>query len=460
MPSFASRLAPAVRAFAFVALLVAFGLLAFSAGILTERRVLSSPAAAATAECGGMPIGAVPDGVSPEVRAGFDDFCQTWGLIHSEYYYRPVDSQKMVYGATRGMLSVLGDDYTTFLEPVQQQVVREQMSGDYEGIGAYVESVNGRITISSPMKGAPAEQAGLRARDVILKVDGREVTGMPLDEAIKLVRGKAGTVVRLTIERPGGAGPFDIDVTRAVINIPSVTLRMLEGDIAHVNVTIFGDKTTAQLDDALKEARANNARAVILDLRNNGGGWVAAAQEMVGRFVDPGRGPALYEDRTHGAQVKAILQTPTATAAPRPAPGTPGTPTAVTPTAPPPTIDATDAKSEPILAGGDAVKVYDLPLVVLVNGGTASASEIVVGALQDYDRATLIGTRTFGKGSIQSVHEFKDGSSARITIAQWLTPKKRMIQQRGLTPDLIVEQPQEGDDLQLQRAIKYLQEGQ
>ncbi|HEX5506098.1 MAG TPA: S41 family peptidase [Thermomicrobiales bacterium] len=441
------RLSPAVRIFVVVALVLGFGMFAFSGGILTERYALSPRAPAS----GGTQVGALPSDVPPEARDQFADFFATWQLIQQEYYYKPVDQQKLAYGATRGMLATLGDDYTTYLEPVQQQGVREQMSGDYEGIGVYVETVDGRFTVAAPMKGAPADQAGLRPKDVILRVDGREVTGLPQGDVVKLVRGKAGTVVHLTVQRPGTPGTLDFAITRAAINIPSVTLRMLDGQIAYIDVTVFGDKTTAQLDGALQDARAAGAKGIILDLRNNGGGWVVAAQEMVGRFVAPSRGPALYEDRAHGAQAKLLLQTPT----PAPTPG-PGTPPAATPSAAPPTIDASGAEGEPIIASKDGLTVYDLPLVVLVNGGTASASEIVAGALQDYGRATLIGTLTFGKGSIQSVHDFKDGSSARITIAQWLTPKKRVIQKRGITPDIVVEQPKDGTDAQLARAEQFI----
>lgn len=440
------RLSPRLRTFVLATLVFTFGLATFGAGALTERYYLAPRA---------VPTGPAANTLPPGFQAQFADLIQTWQLIQQEYYYRPIDQQQLLYGATRGLLATLGDDYTTFLEPVQQQGVREAMSGDYEGIGVWLETPNGRFTVSAPMKGAPADQAGIRARDVIVSVDGRAVTGLPQDEVVKLIRGKAGTTVRLTIERPGVAGTLDFTITRAVINIPSVTLRMLDGQIAYISVTIFGDKTTAQLDEALKEARANGAKGIILDLRNNGGGWVVAAREMLGRFVDPARGPALYEDRTHGAAAKALLQTPTATA-------TSGSPVAGTPASggtPRPTLDVTGAQSDSIVASKDGVAVYDLPLVLLVNGGTASASEIVAGALQDYGRATLIGTTTFGKGSIQSVHEFKDGASVRITVAQWLTPKKRVIQKHGIVPDIVVEQPQGGDDAQLARAIAYLRGG-
>jgi carboxyl-terminal processing protease len=238
-----------------------------------------------------------------------------------------------------------------------------------------------------------------------------------------------------------------------VINIPSVQLRLLENNLAHITVTIFGDKTTAQLDKALREAKEAGSTGIILDLRNNGGGWVAAAQEMLGRFVDPARGPALLEDKENGAQARTLLYTPT----PGPSYG-PGTPTAVIPKRTPPVLNAPNAKQIPMAAPTDGgATYYDIPLVVLVNGGTASASEMVVGALQDYQRATVIGTPTYGKGSVQAVHEFRDGSSARITIAQWLTPKGRVIQKQGLQPD--IEQAEGDGDAQLQRAVAYLRDG-
>ncbi|MGN6671742.1 MAG: S41 family peptidase [Thermomicrobiales bacterium] len=431
------RLSPFVRAYLIFGLVVTFGIGCFGGGMLTERAM--HPAV----------TGAAPP--APTATPGpYDDFTRVWQLVNQEYYYKPVDPQQMNYAAIRGMLATLGDGYTVFLEPVQQQGVRQQMSGDYEGIGVYLESSNGQYIISSPMQGAPAEQAGIRARDVILRVDGKDVTGLPQDDVINMLKGKAGTVVHLTLQRPSSGATLDLDITRAVINIPSVNLRMLDGDIALISVSVFGDKTTAQLDGALKDAQAAHAKGIILDLRNNGGGWVQAAQEMIGRFVDPARGPALLEDKSHGEQAKALLHTPT------PAPTSAGTPVA-TPPATPATMSVADTQQQPIVPPKDGPTFYDIPLVVLVNGGTASASEIVVGALQDYGRATVVGTLTFGKGSIQAVHEFGDGSSARITIAQWLTPKGRVIQKHGLQPDIVVEQPQSGGDAQLDRAIAVLQ---
>lgn len=439
-----SRLSPWGRRY------LAFGLVfvllvgSFNAGMLTERfRNLTA----------GPRNPAIPTNVPPEVQKEFENFLQVWQLVGREFYYGTPSPQQLDYGAARGLLSTLGDDYTVFLEPVQQQGVREAMSGDYEGIGVYLENAQGRWLISAPITEAPADLAGLKPRDEIVRVDGKEAAGLSQDGLQALLRGKAGTTITLTIRRSGTAEPFDVELTRAVINIPSVQLQLLDNNLALITVTIFGDKTTVQLDKALKEAKEAGSKGIILDLRNNGGGWVAAAQEMLGRFIDPARGPALLEDKDNGAQARVLLYTPT----PGPNYG-PGTPTAVIPTRTPPVLNVPNAKQDPIVApqNGGAT-YYDLPLVVLVNGGTASASEIVVGALQDYRRATIIGTLTYGKGSLQAVHEFRDGSSARITIAQWLTPKGRVIQKQGLQPD--IEQAEGDGDPQLQRAIAYLRDG-
>ena len=441
-----NRLSAWGRRYLLIGLAVVLLIGTFNAGLLTERyrqewgpqRGLGASAAA---------------NIPPETQAEFANFLQIRRLVESEYYYgTPTGGRQLDWGASRGLLATLGDDYTTFLEPIQQAGVREQLSGDYEGIGVYLEVQAGRWLVASPIKDAPADLAGVRARDTILRVDGREIGGITQDDLQKLLRGKAGTTVQLTLSRPGTADPLDVTITRAVITIPSVRLQLLDTNVALIGVSVFGDKTTAQLDDALRGAREAGATRIILDLRNNGGGWVQAAQEMIGRFVDPARGPALLEDKEHGAQARALLHPPT----PGPLVG-PGTPTAVAPSPTTATLDTTGAKRDPIVAPKDGgATYYDLPLIVLVDGGTASASEIVVGALQDYGRATVVGTLTFGKGSIQSIHEFEDGSSARITIAQWLTPRGRVIQKIGLRPDIVVENPEGGDDAQLARALATL----
>jgi carboxyl-terminal processing protease len=244
------------------------------------------------------------------------------------------------------------------------------------------------------------------------------LAGLTPDEASLLVRGPEGTTVRLLVQRPGVPETFDVDVVRRKIDTPVVQYGFdAETGVAFVKVSIFNDKTTAQLDEALARAQADGAIALVLDLRSNGGGWVSSAQEMVGRFVPEERGPALYEDDDRA--------------------------------------DGNDLRAEPIVGGGTSA--FDLPMVVLVNGGTASAAEIVAGALRDYDRATVVGEHTFGKGSVQRVHDFGDGSSIRITFAVWLTPDRHPIDGVGIAPQVAVEPPTEtaaGADPDLQELIR------
>ena len=329
----------------------------------------------------------LPDQV-PGAPADLNDqlkpFWNTFRAVDEEFYGRPVDQQKMIYGATKGLMESLGDDFSTFLTPQENKVVQNAMEGNFEGVGMYFEKRNDLPTVVAPIPNTPAERAGLRAKDLILAVDGRDITKLSSDQIATLIRGPSGTKVRLTIKR-GTQPTFDVELTRAKIDVPAVTLKMLDGNIAHIEVNIFGDKTTTEFNKALQDALDKKATGIVLDLRNNGGGWVIAAQEMLGHFL-PDKDIAFWESHKR---------------------------------------DHSDDRAQRIIPTDP--KVMDLPLVVLVNGGTASASELVSGALQDYGRAKLVGEQSFGKGSEQHVRNWDDGSSARITFAHWLTPKKRDI---------------------------------
>lgn len=396
-----------------VGLLIA--LVSFAAGMLAERDLLGG--------------GFLSDGLRGDGTAGdMSRLASVRDLIEEEYYYKPTDSAELdafraqlEYNAIAGMTDGLTDDYSTFLAPVDHGPVAEQLAGAYEGIGVTVEYRDGKLTIVAPTPGAPADRAGLRAGDVIEAVDGSPLQGVAEDEALTLVRGPAGTSVHLTIRRSDQAAPFEVDVPREKIVVPGVLYHFL-GDkrVAWIQATVFGDRTTAELDDALRRAATDGAVGIVLDLRNNGGGWVQSAQDAIGRFVPADRGVALYED-----------------------------------------VDATDEElaGQPIVNNGETL--FDLPLVVLVNEGTASAAEIVAGALRDYGRAKIVGTKTFGKGSVQRVHQFDDGSSAQITFAQWLTPTKQVIEKVGITPDETVEvpEPAPAGDPQLDRAIAVVTAG-
>lgn len=404
--------------------------------------------------------------VPKDLQQQFKPFMDTLQAIDDEFYGRPVDHQKMIYSATKGMMQSLGDDFSTFLTPDENKAVQSQMAGNFEGVGMYFEKRNDLPTIVAPIPNTPAERAGLRAKDVILAVDGRDITKMTTDQISTLIRGPEGTKVRLTIKR-GTQPPFDVELTRAKIDVPEVTLKWKDNNVAVIEVSIFGDKTTAELDKALQEVTNKKASGIVLDLRNNGGGWVVAAQEMLGRFLPAGK-VAFYESHKK---------------------------------------DHSEDVPQYVIANGP--KMLDTPMVVLINGGTASASELVSGALQDYGRAKLIGEQSFGKGSEQHVHNWDDGSSARITFAHWLTPNKRDINpkpsptalpggtppplptftptpqftpsapdatatagaqplvtsptDRGLTPDIVVVRTekdyQDDKDPQMDRALQYLKDG-
>jgi carboxyl-terminal processing protease len=333
----------------------------------------------------------------------------------------PVESiddyrRELDYGAARGMTEALADDYTVFLEPLRGAPLRDELAGEYEGIGIWVEHPEGQFTIVAPIAGSPAARADLRAGDVIVAADGHDLSGLETDSAMALIRGPAGSSVLLTIRRPGVPELFDVTVNREAIEIPAVVYEaQADGKVARITVAIFGDNTTRELDAALKRAKEEGVAGMVLDLRGNGGGWVTSAQEVIGRLIPEDAGPALYQDLD--------LQ------------------------------DDDDLISEPIVGGGETA--FDLPLVVLIDGGTASAAEIVAGAVRDYERGTLVGEPSFGKGLVQRVHDFEDGSSARITFARWLTPDRHPIPDEGLTPDIaVINDPEVAADLQLERAIE------
>jgi carboxyl-terminal processing protease len=429
----------------FGSLAALLAVVSFGAGMVSERVIFAGGGLLERArEAGGLATAHDP---LPE--NAYPRYAETRDLIESEYLFRPEDAdaaatftatleqgamdgvaiaaatpaasfeefqRNLDYGAVRGMTSTLEDDYTVFLAPVDHAPLAEELSGEYEGIGIWVEHPEGTFTVVAPIPGSPADEAGLRPGDVILEADGVELTGLPNDQALALIRGPAGSKVLLIIGRGDPQEPFEIEVERRAISIPTViNTPQADGRVAWIRVGIFGDKTTAQLDEALREAREQGVAGIVLDLRGNGGGWVTAAKEMIGRFVPKSRGPAMYEDSTLS--------------------------------------EDDEMTAEPIIGGGE--EVFDLPIVVLVDGGSASSSEIVAGALRDYGRATVVGEATFGKGLVQRVHDFEDGSSARITFARWLTPNREPIPEDGLQPDVAIAAPHppDGTDPQLAMAV-------
>lgn len=354
-----------------------------------------------------------------DTRPGnFDVFWEAWDILKREFYGDLPQGKQVTYAAIRGVLSTLGDPNTILVEPQAHELQEEQLEGEYGGIGAFVTTNDaGEIVIVSPIDDTPASRAGLQADDVILEVDGESITGMDLNEAVDLIKGPVGTEVTLTILRAGEEEPRDITLTREKIPDPTVDHRMIEGtNVGYIRVSFFSARTPDELTTALDELRDQGMQGLILDLRSNPGGLLDSAVKVTSEFI--GDGVIAYQQTSDGERKELTAQ-----------------------------------------RGGTAL---DIPLVVLVNDGSASASEIVAGAIQDRGRGTLIGRQTFGKGTVQIPFELSDGASLHVTIAHWLTPDETDINEGGLEPDIWVELEEDDqqfvDDSQIDRAVEYLQD--
>jgi carboxyl-terminal processing protease len=348
----------------------------------------------------------------------FSVFWEAWHIVEEQFYGELPTTKQMTYAAIRGAISTLNDPYTTFVEPQPRALEKAELEGRFGGIGAYVRKLEDGSIALSPMPDSPAAEAGLKDGDILLKVDDTVITStMGLDEVILLIRGPVDTRVRLTLRRAGVADPVVLTVTRKVIETPSVEWRILEEDptIGYIHIRLFSERTGKELKGALNDLKEKQASRFILDFRDNGGGLVDAAVEVASQFLKEG---VIFYERQRNAEEKFY----------------------------------------PVRGGG---LVPDAPLVLLVNKGTASASEIVAGAIQDQKRGILIGEHTYGKGSVQFVYDLGDKSSIHVTVARWLTPNRHRIDGQGLTPDIELPLTDEDRanhrDPQLARAIAYLQ---
>ncbi|MBN1814533.1 MAG: S41 family peptidase [Anaerolineae bacterium] len=353
---------------------------------------------------------------SNDDEATFQVFWEAWAILQRDYYGDLPAMQDVTYAAIQGMLNAVDDPFTSFATPQEAAIRAEDDSGEYEGIGAYVDmDEEGKLIIVAPFEGSPAEAVGLQPEDRIVAVDGVSIVGLTLSEAISKVRGPAGSEVVLTVEREGEQ-PFDVTVTRDRFELEISEVEMLENDIGYIRLREFGSLASDRLTEDLEELLAQNPRGIILDLRYNPGGWLDQALSVSDIFLDDG---VILTQRWKNGSEQVFEAKP----------------------------------------GGLG---EEIPLVVLVDRGSASASEIVAGALQDQGRAILIGEKTFGKGAVQTVHTLSDGSQLIVTSAMWFTPNNQPIHGEGLSPDIEVPYPEEleeGEDPQLERAIEYFLTG-
>ncbi|MDQ5882959.1 MAG: carboxyl-terminal processing protease [Patescibacteria group bacterium] len=348
-------------------------------------------------------------------------FWDTWKTILEKYVDRQnLTAQQMIEGATKGLVESLDDPYSEFLNSKENQALTEELSGEFFGIGMEISKKNNNIVIISPLPGTPAEKAGLQPNDIILKIDGKDATQLSSQEAANLIKGPKGTTVTLTIYRPNWNEAREITLQREKISVPTLTWQMLDSQIAYLRIYSFNQPLMFDFPQAAFQIISQHPKGLIIDLRNNPGGYLDAVTNISGWFLD--KGSIILKEDFGDNNIKITRAT-----------------------------------------GNGLLK--DLPTVVLVNEGTASAAEILAGTLRDNRGVKLIGTQTFGKGSVQELVSLRDNNSLKITIAKWLTPNDTLIQGNGLKPDLEVQNNEElgsysqlnlTQDQQLQAALAEL----
>lgn len=354
-----------------------------------------------------------------EDKVDFSLFWEAWNVVEEKYVNRSdLDRQEMVYGAISGMINSLNDPYSVFMEPEDSEKFVDDMSGSFDGIGAEVGIRKEVLTIISPLEGNPAQKAGLMAGDKILKVDDTLTSDLTLDEAVSLIRGEKGTEVRLLIFRDGWEEAREIKIIRDEIKIPIIKWEMKDGNIAYIEFYHFTENSAYEFEKTINEILELNPNGIILDLRNNPGGYLETAVDIASWFLPKGE-IVVIEDFGNG-----------------------------------------DKRNEFISKGYK--KLENMPTIVLINEGSASASEILAGALRDIKGIKIVGQKSFGKGSIQQLEKLRGGSSVKITVAKWLTPSGLSISEEGITPDekieLTLEDIDEMRDPQLDKAIEILNE--
>lgn len=340
----------------------------------------------------------------------FDVFWEAWATVNDEYLHRDVvEEQRLTYGAIRGMVQSLGDPNTLFQTPDERQADLASFTGRFQGIGAFIDARDGQIVITAPIEGSPAERAGVQPGDVVLAVDGQSIAGLSTQQVVARVRGPKGTVVALTLLRAGAS--LELRIERDEIPLISARGRVLEPEIGLLRITSFTERTDDEVASVLEALDRDGTRAMVLDLRGNPGGLLEPAVAVASRFV--GSTPIVYQENARGDRY------------------------------------AYDRRADRPLV--------EWPMIVLVDRGSASASEVLAAALRDTGRAELVGQRTYGKGTVQYLHELSDGAGLRVTAARWISPGGQRIDREGLLPDVVVDEPRsETDDPVMSLAVQHM----
>jgi len=353
----------------------------------------------------------------PPADADMTLFWQAWSTLEKNFVDKSkIDHQKMVYGAIEGMVGSLGDPYTSFFNPGDSKKFLEDTAGAFEGVGMEIGIKKDQLQVVTPLENSPAKKAGIRAGDLIVKIDGKSASGITTDEAVDLIRGDKGTEVTLTLYREDWKETKDFKLTRAVIEVPSLKWEIKDGNIAYIQLYQFTEKASNDFKAAAVDIINSPAKRIVLDVRNNPGGYLTVSQDIAGWFLK--KDDLVTREKLAG-----------------------------------------DKDGEEYRSNGPAL-LLKYPTVVLINQGSASASEILAGALRDDRNVQLVGEKSFGKGSVQQLMPFGDGSSLKVTIAKWLTPNGSQISEIGLTPDVevknTVEDEDKGLDPQLDKAIEIV----
>jgi carboxyl-terminal processing protease len=361
----------------------------------------------------GQQITSIRFGGSKQDSVDFSLYWDVWNRVHRDYV-GTVNDQDLFYSSVKGMVNGLGDPYTVFMNPTEAKRFDEDVTGEFSGIGIEIGIKEEVLTVIAPLDGTPAQKSGLKSGDIIVKIDGKDSSGMSINDAVSKIRGTKDTTVKLTILPKGSSEFKELEIKRDTITIKSVKYEVKNGNIGYVRITQFSQDTPEAVKVALNDLKSKNITGIILDLRSNPGGYLDGAQQIASQFISSG---VVVSEQEKSGQKKDLYTT-----------------------------------SDPIFPS--------TPMVVLVDGGSASASEIVAGAIQDRGRAKLIGEKTFGKGSVQNVENLPGGAMLKVTIAKWLTPSGRQINGEGIKPDIEVKMSaadlSAGKDSQLDKAIEIL----